>query len=183
MKVLAAVAEELGALSGVPVGIGPMLSSAGAMRALLEEPPESVVLIGTCGAYPGRGKIGEVIIAEQVGFSSGTAVLGLGYVPRPPSPLPCTYDRLPQIDARPARVLTCPAVSTDPHLVDRIGDGWDVEHLESYGVVWACKQLGIRCSVVLGIANIVGPDAHVEWLTNREMAQEAARKAIMPWLE
>jgi hypothetical protein len=36
---------------------------------------------------------------------------------------------------------------------------------------------------VLGIANEVGPDAHVQWLTNRNAAQDVARDAIRHLLE
>jgi hypothetical protein len=33
---------------------------------------------------------------------------------------------------------------------------------------------------VLGISNEVGPEAHVQWLTHRDAAQDAARLAVAP---
>lgn len=185
MKVLAAVAEELGDLEGHVVGIGPVLAAAGATRFLAAEPPEAVLLIGTCGAYPGGAAIGDVVVASQVGFASGVAALGLGYVPRPPPPLACAPHLVARFDGAPvrtARVLTCPAVSTDPDLVERVGDGWDAEHLEAYAVAMACHAAGVPFVAVLGIANIVGPNAHVEWLTHREAAQDAVRDVVRAML-
>lgn len=177
MLALAAVTEELGDLTGVPVGIGPVVAAASTARILAEREPAAVLLIGTCGAYPGRGAIGDVVVSERVGFGSGIAALGLGYVPRPPSPLHCDPELIAAFGARRASVLTASAVSTDPDLVERLGDGWDVEHMEAFGVAWACKEAGVPFVAVLGIANIVGPDAHVEWLTHREAAQDVAREA------
>lgn len=175
MKVLAAVAEELGDLDGSVVGIGPVIAAAGATRFLLGEAPDAVLLVGTCGAYPGMAKIGDVIVATHIGLASGVAALGLGYVPRPPAPLPCDPRLVGAFDVRQARVLTCPAVSTDPGLVERVGDGWDAEHLEAFAVAWACHEAGVPFVALLGVANIVGPNAHVEWLTHREAAQDAVR--------
>ena len=176
MRLIAAVSEELGDLDGVPVGIGPVVAGVNAARLLASEPPSAVLLIGTCGAYPGRGSIGDVIVGTRIGFASGVASIGLGYTPRPPAPVTCDGSLSAGVEARRAAVLTCPAVSTDPGLVERLGDGWDVEHLEAFGVAFACHQAGVPFAVVLGVANIVGPDAHVEWLTHREAAQEAARQ-------
>ena len=53
-----------------------------------------------------------------------------------------------------------------------------VEHLEAYGVAFACRESGVPFVVVLGISNVVGPDAHIQWLTHRDAAQDAARVAI-----
>jgi len=178
MRVFAAVTEELGDLEGAPVGIGSVVAAAGAMHLLHQDPPDAVLLIGTCGAYPGGAGIGDVVVASRVGFASGVAALGLGYTPRPPAPVTCDPALTADLDLPHADVLTCPAVSTDPALVERLGDGWDVEHLEAFGVAWACQLAGVPFAAVLGVANIVGPEAHVEWLTHRETAQDAARRAV-----
>ena len=56
------------------------------------------------------------------------------------------------------------------------------EHLEAIGVALACKERGIPFVAVLGISNTVGADAHVQWLTHRDEAQQAARRAVLPLL-
>jgi len=58
-----------------------------------------------------------------------------------------------------------------------MADGWQVEHLEAYGVACACAGADVPFLAILGITNLVGPDAHVQWLTHRNQAQDAARRA------
>ena len=69
--------------------------------------------------------------------------------------------------------------TTDSLLSQRLADGWQVEHLEAFGVAYACEQKGIPFALILGISNVVGPDAHLEWLAHRDKAQNAARDAAM----
>ena len=69
------------------------------------------------------------------------------------------------------------AVTTDPTLAERLADGWSVEHVEAYGVALACQLAGVPFAAIFGIASRAGTDAHAQWLTHRDAAQEAARKA------
>jgi len=86
------------------------------------------------------------------------------------------------LEVEPHNILTVGAVTTDARLAERLSDGWTVEHLEAFGVALACREAGIPFIAVLGISNIVGSDAHIQWLTNRDAAQQAARDAIAPLL-
>jgi purine-nucleoside phosphorylase len=135
-------------------------------------------MIGTAGAYPGGPPIGSAIASARVGWGYGVATLGLGYVPRPPSPVEGDPALLDLLGLPRHHVLTVGAVTTDLALAQRLSDGWTVEHLESYGVALACREAGVPFVAVLGISNDVGPDAHVQWLTHRDAAQEAARLAV-----
>ena len=183
MLVMAAVREELGDLDGVTVGIGPVVAAATAATVLERHRPRAVLLVGTCGAYRGGPEIGTAVVAERAGLAFGVAAMGLGYVPRPPGPIASDPELLARLTGPRVSVLTCGAVTTDPTLADRLADGWDVEHLECYGVAAACHAAGIPFAAVLGVANQVGPDAHMEWLTYRESAQEAARQGIRALLQ
>jgi nucleoside phosphorylase len=181
--VVAAAREELGELDGHVLGVGPVVAAVRAATLIGLYQPTRVVMIGTGGAYGGGPPIGEAIVASRVGWSYGVAAMGLGYVPRPPQPVeadPALLDRLP-LARHP--VLTVGAVTTDPTLASRLSDGWSVEHLEAYGVAFACRESGVPFVVVLGISNVVGPDAHIQWLTHRDAAQDAARAAIAPLLD
>lgn len=178
MLVLAAVSEELGDLPGETVGIGPVVAAANAARLLEKHRPSGVLMVGTCGVYPNcPHPIGSAILGLEVGLSYGVAAMGLGYVPRAPKPVSCQTWPLFDGTFATAKVLTTGAITTDETLAGRLSDQWDVEHLEAFGVAYACQQMGIPFSVILGIANDVGPNAHVQWLTHREEAQEAARIA------
>jgi purine-nucleoside phosphorylase len=104
--------------------------------------------------------------------------MGLGYTPRPPDPVICDPSLLSGVELPTLDVLTVAAITTDPLLAQRLSDGWQVEHLEAFGVALACQQAGIPFALVLGISNVVGPEAHMQWLTHRNAAQDAARAAI-----
>ncbi len=181
--VLAAAAEELGTLPGAVVGVGPIAAATTAARIIAERRPKAVILIGTAGAYVGGPAIGTVIASETLGWSYGVAAMGLGYVPRPPQPIRGAASLLDQLDLPRHAVLTTGAVTTDPTLADRLSDGFSVEHLEAYSVAMACHDVGIPFVAILGIANVVGPGAHVEWLAHRDEAQDAAREAARTLVE
>ena len=179
MLFVSAVSEELGDLPGATLGVGPVVAAARMAALLVERRPEAVVMIGTAGAYEGGPAIGSVIAASRCGLSHGVAVMGLGYVPRPPADVTCApqlLERLPQLPRH--GVLTVGAVTTDKVLASRLSDGWEVEHMETFGAACACAQHGVPFLAVLGIANEVGPEAHLQWLANRNHAQDAARDAV-----
>lgn len=182
MLLLAAAREELGPLQGEVVGVGAVVAACRAARILEERKPDRVVMIGTGGGYPGGPRIGSAIVAGRVGLSWGVAVLGMGYVPRAPTPVECDAAMIEAVNQPIHHVLTVGAITTDAALARRLADGWTVEHLEAFGVALACREAGIPFVAVLGISNQVGPDAHVEWLTHRDAAQQAARAAIQPLL-
>ncbi|MBT3221399.1 MAG: hypothetical protein HN348_20130 [Proteobacteria bacterium] len=183
MLLLAAAPQELDTLAGEVVGVGPVVAANRAAVLLERYRPDRVVLIGTGGSYPGGPPLNSAIAASKVGLSHGVAAMGLGYVPRPPIPIDTDTEMLAQLGLPAHPVLAVGAVTTDPILAGRLSDGWDVEHLECYSVAYACREAGIPFAVVLGISNLVGKDAHTQWLTNRESAQRAARLAIQVLFE
>lgn len=180
MLLVAAASQELGELEGEVVGVGPVVAAARAARILERRRPDRVVMIGTAGAYPGGPPIGQAIAASRVGLSYGVASLGLGYVPRAPQPIDSDPEMLNILGLPRHNVLTVGAVTTDTTLAQRLSDGWSVEHLEAFAVALACREARIPFVAVLGIANDVGTDAHVQWLTHRDAAQQATRDAIQP---
>ncbi|MCP4918562.1 MAG: hypothetical protein GY913_16795 [Proteobacteria bacterium] len=181
---VAAVTEELGELQGAPLGVGPVVAAARMATLLEQRRPEAVVMIGTAGAYTGGGlAVGQAIAARRCGLSHGVAAMGLGYVPRPPETVECAPELLDRVpDLTRADVLTVGAVTTDSVLAGRLSDGWQVEHMETFGAACACAQVGVPFMAVLGIANDVGPEAHSQWLVNRTIAQDVARAAVAAWI-
>ncbi|HHO49570.1 MAG TPA: hypothetical protein ENK18_01575 [Deltaproteobacteria bacterium] len=178
--VVAPVREELGQLEGDVVGVGPIVSAIGATTLLQLHHPRRVVLVGTAGTYPGGPRVGSVIVSRRMGLSHGVAVMGLGYVPRAPEDIDGDPALIAALGLPAHDVLTVGAITTDPALTRRLADGWSVEHMETFSVALACRRAGVPFVAVLGIANEVGPDAHVQWLTHRDDAQEAARLALLP---
>lgn len=165
-------------MPGHVVGVGPVVA-AGRAAVLIERiQPEGVVLIGTAGRYPGGPSIGSVIRASPLGLGDGAARAGLGYVPVPPEPiLPGSWF---DGDSLAARVLTLPAITTDPTVAHAFAsDGWEAEHMETYAVGWACREAGVPFAALLGVTNDVGPTAHEQWIANREAVQDAVRTKLL----
>ncbi len=172
---VAAVVEEFEGRAGHALGVGMVRAAARMARLLAEQRPRHVVLVGTAGAYPVHGApvIGEVVTAASVALASGTASLGLGYVPLAPPPV----SAVPVPGLAPHAVLCCTAITSDPSLAARLGFLATVEHMEAYGAALACADAGVSFSAVLGITNVVGPDAHAQWKAHRAQAEAAAVRA------
>jgi nucleoside phosphorylase len=180
VRFVAAVAEELGDLPGVCVGVGMVTAAARTARMLATDTAEAVVFVGTAGAYVGGPDVGAVVAASEVGLGAGVDQLGLGYVPLHPAPLASDPVLLGRLALPRHRVRTTVAITTDPELARRLGEGFGVEHLEAFGVALACAEVGVPFVAVLGIANRVGPGAHAEWLANRTSVEAAVRAAVGP---
>ena len=173
IRVVSAVRDELGGLDGVPLGVGVVPAGIATAALLARERPDGVIFVGTAGAY-GDIPIGTVVTARTVGLVSGTATLGLGYVPLAPPPLTTQL----HADAPLVDVATLVAITTDVALAARIGVTWQIEHMEAYGVAAACAAAGVPFGAVFGVTNRVGPDAHAEWRANRVACQAAAVAAV-----
>lgn len=187
IRVVAATREELGGLAGTALGVGMVAAAAAAAKLLEAESPSAIVLVGSAGSYASGPDLGALVLSKRVGLASTAAALGLGYVPREPPPI-ATEEGLAQallrgsgrakLAAYRADVLSTLAITTDPALATRHSHGWQVEHLEAYGVAHACAAAGVAFAAVLGIANRVGPDAHKEWLHHRAQAEGRARRLV-----
>src|SRR5436190_4454853 len=66
------------------VGIGIPAAAAGLAFELGRCTPRAIVLIGTCGAYRGRGySIGQVVVGRRIHLVSAAAASGRGAFPAP----------------------------------------------------------------------------------------------------
>ncbi len=174
---MAAVDAELGPLPGLAVGVGVVRAAATMARLLAVHSPKAVVLVGSCGVYGDAFEVGTAVVARRMGLADGATALGFAYSPLAPAPLVADSSLVRGCSAPQADVLTVGAISTEPALVAAVGNGWQVEHLECFGVAWACAAAQVPFAAVLGIANEVGPTAHQEWKANRVRAETAAREA------
>jgi nucleoside phosphorylase len=171
----AAVEEELGGMEGRVLGVGPVVAGISAGAWLAEAKPEAVVLLGTCGAYPGGAPIGSVVASARLGLGSAAVALGAGYVPMAPAELAGSWELMARCPAPRVGVLTVQAVSTSAALIAAFGAHWQVEHMEAFAVAQACATRGVPFLALLGVANKVGPEAHAEWVRNRERVQAGVR--------
>jgi nucleoside phosphorylase len=171
--------------------VGIAAAAAGTLEQLTRELPRAVILVGTCGAYPGSGKrVAEVAVASGTRVVSTAAVLGRGFIPDPVVPrfvanMEITSQLARVAASAPIEVATTLAITTDPELAAVVGTkgGCGVEHLETYGVAAACERLRIPWGAVLGIANEVGPQAHQQWLAHHAETGAIACDVVLSWLE
>jgi nucleoside phosphorylase len=168
------------------VGIGLPMAAVGTAMQLAELQPRRVVLLGTCGAYPGSGlRIGDVVAAGRIRLADAAVVEGRAQFPEPMStvaePRGPTLDALVRAGARAADVATTLAITVDDATAERIArlTGTQAEHLEAYGVVTACAARGVPCGVALGVANVVGSRARDEWRVHHRQAASAAVEVVL----
>jgi nucleoside phosphorylase len=176
---VAAYAPELGARAGRAVGVGLIAAAAGMERALAEERPARVILVGTAGALPGSGlAIGSIVVVARAELivRPGEYVPGI---------LSTVADADATLAAECARTLGAPLVTAASGIgitssddeARRLAATAQVEHLESFAVL-AVARHRVPATAVLAIANGVGANAHAEWLAHRERAEAAAMAAV-----
>jgi len=163
------------------VGIGLPMAAVGTAMQLAELQPRVVLLVGTCGAYPGSGiRIGDVVAPARVRLADGTVAEGRAQFPEPMSTLAeahgPTVDALLRAGALAGDAATTLAITVDDVTAERIGRATATksEHLEAYGVLTACAARGVPCAAALGVANVVGSRAREEWRTHHRPAASAA---------
>jgi futalosine hydrolase len=168
------------------VGIGLPMAGVGTAMQLAELQPRLVVLVGTCGAYPGSGlRIGEVVAAARIRLVDAAVVEGRAQFPEPMSTLAeshgPTMDALVRAGARAADAATTLAITVDDATAERLAraTGAQAEHLEAYGVLTACAARGVPCAVALGVANVVGSRARDEWRAHHRQAAAAAVDVVL----
>jgi nucleoside phosphorylase len=177
---VAAYAPELGARAGRAVGVGLIAAAAGTERALAEERPARLVLVGTAGALPG----------SQLAIGSIVVVARAELIVRPGEYVPGILATVAEADAAFARecadklgaplvtVASGVGITSSEDEARRLGATAQVEHLESFAVLSVAHQR-VAATAVLAIANAVGPNAHAEWRANRERAEAAAIAAAL----
>jgi len=175
-----ATSEELGPFPGVELGLGSVAVAAKLAARLAQQRPDAVLIVGTAGSLPGGPTVGSVVAAKRIGFSTGVAAMGLGYVPKPPEPIFCDPTLVSALELPEVDVLTVGAVTTDSVLVNRLSDGWQIEQMEAYGAAMACQLAKVPFAAIYSIANKCGPDAHAQWLAHVSEAREALHAILAP---
>ena len=178
------------------VGIGLATSSAGAASRIAALRPRGVVLLGTCGVYPGAALAPpRVAIARRVLLVEPAVVEGRAAFPDPMSievaADPALAAGLLAAGGHAADVGTTLAVTTDDALAALLARhlgaapaaaASPVEHLEAYGVAAACAAAGVPFAAALGVANVVGSDGRAQWRAQHRIASDAAVRLVMAWI-
>lgn len=181
--VVAAVAQELGPIPGLSIGIGSIDAALGMARQISRERPDRVILVGSCGAYRPDHEIGTAVVGVETTWRSAGEVAKLAYGVGSREVLRADPELISAFELPRARVVTTPAITCSASAAEALGREGDVEHLETWGVARACAMWGVPFVSVLGVANRVGPDAHAEWKAHREEAERAAWSVVQRWVD
>lgn len=170
--VVAAHPLELEGFSGGEcVGVGLVEAALGALR-VLGRRPARVLLVGSCGAYPGSGlRVGDIVAPREAVLASEGAL---------PAPVP---RRVAVAGTRPGRAVVVASplgVTTSDARAAEIAreTGAHVENLEAFAVARACEDAGVPLEVVLGVTNAVGARGREEWRANAARVAAAVLAAV-----
>jgi nucleoside phosphorylase len=163
-------------------GIGLVDTTVGTTRCIFQHAPAHVVLLGTCGAAPSSGlAIGDVILGTRVRLVDPAVVGGRAAMPYANEAVTLDTKFLDAVSAgaREATIANTLGITTDDTLAAVLAPLGDVEHLEAYGVARACEVASLPCTVILGVANIVGARGRDQWRANHVAL--SARAADVAW--
>lgn len=176
----------------IAAGVGAVDAGIGAAAAITRWRPRRVVFVGTAGAYAGRPPlpVGAAVVASRLLLASTAALRGDGYLPPPmvarvAADPTLTRALLAAGPTKTAATCACPlAITGTTRLAARLAatTGARVENLEAFAVARAAVTARVPCAAVFGIANRVGPAAHVEWRTHHVQASRVACQVVAAWL-
>lgn len=174
------------------VGIGLVASAIGAATLLRAPLPRTVVLVGTCGAYPQVDRappsIGHAVVTAGVHLVDVGSLLGATELPsalqssrRSDEALCAAFVAQGAIAVEVATTL---GVTVDDEVAARLArTGVEVEHMEAFSVASVCERAGVPFVAVLGVSNVVGSSAREQWRANHRFASREAAGVIARWLE
>jgi len=171
-----------------PVGIGLVASASGTATRLETHAPHAVVLVGTCGAYPGSGlAIGDIAVVRTVALVEPAVLEGRSAFPEPMSarvdPHAAMTAAIATAGGSIVDAATTLAVTTDDALAASLARRGAVEHLEAFAVATACAAKNVPFAGALGVANVVGSQGRLQWRENHASAGHAASTFIARWIQ
>ncbi len=172
------------------VGVGLVAAATGTASRLATTRPRAVVLVGTCGSYPGTElAIGDVVSARSVLLVAPAVVDGEAAFPEPMSArvdahAPLTA-AISTAGAQAVVMGTTLAITTSDALSERLAaeTGAAVEHLEAFAVATACGLDRVPFTALLGVANAVGSLGREQWRANHAAAATAAATYVARWVQ
>ncbi len=174
------------------VGIGMSIAGSGMAFRLTQLSPRCVVLVGSCGVYPGLldYRPNDILVASRIALVDHAVAAGRSAFP---DPMTTSVDAHPLLSAalgaagprtRVAPLATTLAVTTDDALAASVGplSGCQGENLEAFSVALACVASSVPFAAVLGVTNVVGSNGREDWRTYQRSAALAAADCVTTWI-
>jgi nucleoside phosphorylase len=175
------------------IGVGMAVCGAGAANRIHQLAPRCIVLLGSCGIYPGPHAYRplDLVIASRCHLFDPSVAAGKAEFPGPMQTLLDTHPTLsaglaahggPR--ARIAEVATTLAITVDDAVASQVQPrtGIEAENLELFPVALACRAADVPFAAVLGVTNVVGSTGRQDWRTFQRDAAIAAAETIISWV-
>lgn len=178
---------------GKAVGLGMASAGPATARGILAVNPRAVILIGSCGVYPGlpQYRPHDILVSTRLSLISHAVQARRSQWP---GPMVTTAECNPLLAAGLAsvggRIFQAPLGCTLAQTVDdnvaasvHPGTGCEAENLEAFSVAMACKAADIPFTSVLGVSNIVGSTGAHDWAQFQRAAVNRAAEVIVTWVQ
>lgn len=177
---------------GKTLGIGMPIAGASMANRLHQLSPRCVVLLGSCGVYPGLPdyRPNDVLVASRILLIDHAVAAGRAAFP---DPMTTTVELHPLLAAglgtsprtRVAPLATTLSMTTDDALAGTVhrASGCEGENLEAFAVALACSAANTPFAAVLGVTNVVGARGRDDWRTYQRTAAVAAADCVIAWMQ
>jgi nucleoside phosphorylase len=179
-------------VSQASVGVGLVEAAMNTTRLLAKQRPAALLLVGTAGVYPGPRRdlpLGSVAVIDKIlllpEILPGKHAFVPALMPSRMQSSPALIKALGRTTRLPSVDVACPlAITTSASAAATAAklSGCALENLEAFAVARAAAAAGVPFTVILGIANHVGPHGHREWKLNAREAAAAACNAALVFL-
>lgn len=184
-------------VSGKTIGVGMGVAGASTAKRVFQLRPRAVVLLGTCGVYPGLSgcQPHDVIVANGVSLLDGGVSEGRSAWPAPmQTELPTNEAISAGLAAAGARVhrlrVGSPLAQTcSETLAGLFGGGASgaksrcgAECLEAFAVAHACHLAEVPFAAALGVTHVAGPKGEQDYARYAKESAVAAADVLFNWV-
>ncbi|MFW6067163.1 MAG: hypothetical protein ACOC97_02415 [Myxococcota bacterium] len=180
------------AVAARAVGVGLVAAGVGTMRRILQTRPRGVVLLGTCGVYPGEPdwQPCDVVVPDVMRAVDHAVLAGKSAHPEPMSTELRAHELLSAglAAARP-RIRRVAAASPLAWTVDDAfaaavprATGCRAESLEAFAVASACQLVNVPFAAVLGATHVAGSRGSEDRRRFGRDAATVASEVVTDWL-
>ncbi len=176
------------------IGVGMAVSGAGTANRIHQLAPRAIILVGSCGVYPGAHAYRpiDLVVASRCNLFDPSVAAGKSEFP---DPMQTVLDAHPMLSAgllaaagprgRLAPVATTLAITTDDAVARAVhpATGFEGENLELFPVALACRAADVPFAAVLGVTNVVGSTGRADWHQFQRDAAVAAAELIVTWIQ
>jgi len=147
-----------------PVGIGMTNVAINLTRMCVENPPESILFVGTAGSY-GQKKIFDIIESQTATNIENSFFTGGSY-----TPINSTVSTAEDV-SRETLVNSSNYITTDDTLGKYyLAENIHLENMEFYAVLKVAKAFGISAEGVFVVTNYCDENAHRDFMANQKEA-------------